>query len=78
MASAAARTGFIQIVQDALGLGWSLIPCGKNKRPLIPSWKEYQFRAATRDDIAEWSQETHSGELGGRHREDFATYRSRL
>jgi hypothetical protein len=36
-------------------LGWSVIPIVKGgKRPLIPSWKEFQTRRATADEIRQW------------------------
>ena len=34
--------------------GWSIIPVGENKRPLITSWKEYQKRIATKEEIDGW------------------------
>ncbi len=34
-------------------LGWSVIPIGKDKRPLI-EWKEFQIRKATREKIIKW------------------------
>jgi hypothetical protein len=36
----------------AFELGWSIIPCGRNKKPLLATWKPYQQRQATQ---AEWS-----------------------
>jgi putative DNA primase/helicase len=35
--------------------GMSLIPVGKDKKPLIP-WKEYQSRCATDDEIDAWKE----------------------
>ncbi len=35
-------------------LGMSVIIVGKNKKPLIPAWKEYQTRRATAEEINEW------------------------
>jgi hypothetical protein len=36
------------------GLGWSIIPLGRDKRPLIPEWSPYQKRRATKDEIEQW------------------------
>ena len=33
--------------------GWSIIPVGNDKKPLI-KWKEYRSRVATQDEIIEW------------------------
>ena len=35
-------------------LGLSLIPVGKDKKPLLPSWKEYQSQRASLEQIKEW------------------------
>ena len=35
-------------------LGLSIIPVGANKKPLIVSWKQYQERIATVDEINAW------------------------
>ena len=35
-------------------IGWSLIPCGLNKKPVVRSWKPYQTNAATIEQIQEW------------------------
>ena len=37
-----------------LKAGASVFPVGKDKRPLIPSWIEYQKRRATEDEVKEW------------------------
>lgn len=34
--------------------GFSIIPCGKDKRPLLSSWKEFQTRQASDDEIENW------------------------
>ena len=34
--------------------GFSVIPIGRDKKPLIPTWKEYQTKRATKEEIAEW------------------------
>lgn len=33
---------------------FSIIPVGKDKRPLLSSWKEYQLRRASIEEIEEW------------------------
>lgn len=35
------------------GKGWSVIPVGKNKKPLI-DWKDYQSRRASPEEIQKW------------------------
>lgn len=39
---------------EALALGWSIIPTGRNKKPLIQSWKPYQQRPPTVVELADW------------------------
>ena len=39
---------------EYLKKGFSVIPIGIDKRPLIPSWKEYQSRKPTSEEIAKW------------------------
>ena len=39
---------------DALALGWSIIPVGSGKRPMIRSWKAYQTRPPTEAELSEW------------------------
>lgn len=34
--------------------GLSVIPCGRNKKPLIDSWMPYQTKHATEEEIKEW------------------------
>lgn len=34
--------------------GWSIIPVGENKRPLIKSWAEFQKERASEEQIKEW------------------------
>ena len=36
--------------------GWSVIPIGNNKKPLV-SWKEFQKRCATPEEIKAWAQQ---------------------
>jgi hypothetical protein len=38
------------------GLGWPIIPVGANKKPLV-SWKEYQSRLTTHDEVEGWLQQ---------------------
>jgi putative DNA primase/helicase len=45
------------LLNDALKyweLGWSIIPLGRDKRPLIAEWSPYQKRRATKDEIEQW------------------------
>lgn len=41
---------FSTVVQQ----GFSIMPVGSDKRPLLASWKEYQNRIATEDEIIAW------------------------
>lgn len=41
------------IAHDYLGRGWSIIPL-VGKRPALRSWKEFQSRLPTADEIANW------------------------
>lgn len=34
--------------------GWNVVPVGKGKMPLLPSWKEYQTRRVTEQEIRGW------------------------
>lgn len=51
------NTNTISILDQALELlenrGWSVIPVGENKHPLIP-WKQYQEVAPTVEQVREW------------------------
>ena len=42
-----------QCASDYIDLGFSIIPIGKDKTPLI-SWKHYQSVRATKDQVAQW------------------------
>lgn len=46
-----------QILEQALFLaekvGWSIIPVGKNKKPLI-RWEKYQTEKATKEQLTKW------------------------
>ncbi len=44
-------------VLRALERGWSVIPVGLDKRPLIKSWKPYQQRPATLEEVAAWHRD---------------------
>lgn len=39
---------------EALSLGWSVIPCDQNKKPIIKTWKPFQERQAKLDEVAQW------------------------
>jgi Bifunctional DNA primase/polymerase, N-terminal len=39
---------------EALAQGWSVIPCGSDKRPLVSSWKPFQQRQATPHELEVW------------------------
>lgn len=42
---------------------WSVIPCGKDKRPLI-FWKEFQSRIATKEEIGKWWTQYPDAQVG--------------
>lgn len=42
-----------QLVND----GYSVIPIGTDKKPLIPSWREYQNRQPTSTELARWKEQ---------------------
>lgn len=44
----------LQAAQAYLQEGWSVIPVGKDKKPVIESWKEYQSRLPTQEEITNW------------------------
>ena len=35
-------------------IGWRVIPVGRDKTPLLPTWKEFQHRAPTTDELTTW------------------------
>jgi len=37
-----------------LSRGWSVIPLGRKKKPLLPEWTTYQSRLATEQEIRQW------------------------
>lgn len=43
--------------------GWSVIPVGMNKRPII-TWKEFQKRRATKEEIAIWWAQNPNAQIG--------------
>ena len=43
-------------VAQALALGWSVIPCRRDKRPCL-SWKQFQSRKPTPEEIRSWQSE---------------------
>ena len=44
--------------------GYSVIPCGTDKKPLIPSWKPYQTTKADETQINYWWTETPNANIG--------------
>jgi len=40
-----------QAARTLLAAGFSVIPTGANKRPALPSWKPYQDRLMTEDEV---------------------------
>jgi hypothetical protein len=40
--------------QAALALGWSVIPCGPHKKPLLTRWRPYQTRRPMFEELTAW------------------------
>jgi predicted P-loop ATPase len=61
----------------ALSLGWSIIPVGLDKKPLVSRWKPYQKRQPTEDELRAWTRSNPSawalvtGIISGRITLDF-------
>lgn len=43
--------------------GWSVLPCGKNKIPLIP-WTEFQNRFPTEEEVKSWFEKYPEAQVG--------------
>jgi hypothetical protein len=41
--------------ESVLDAGWSIIPMGMSKKPLLSTWKEFQHRPPTQQELAAWS-----------------------
>lgn len=44
-----------RIVAEALGRGWSIVPIGHDKRPIVAKWKPFQTKRPTRDVVSDWT-----------------------
>lgn len=44
-------------------VGWSVIPVGNNKKPLI-NWKDFQTRIATKEEITQWFSDFPNAGIG--------------
>lgn len=44
---------WLKIASAYLDLGWSIIPVGSSKKPLV-KWKEFQTRHASMDEVKQW------------------------
>jgi len=42
--------------ESAFAAGMSIIPCGPNKKPVIPTWKPYQTQRPTDAEFSVWSR----------------------
>ena len=47
------NTQLLNAALEYLDAGYSIIPVGQDKKPLI-SWIEFQKRQATREEVKEW------------------------
>lgn len=52
-----------KLAMSYLSRGWSVIPCGKDKRPLI-NWKEFQNRKASPTEILSWFEKFPEAQIG--------------
>ncbi len=50
----AERAQLPNALKGAIKMGWSIIPVGIDKRPLLESWKQFQTTPATPEKIEEW------------------------
>ena len=53
----------LEAALDYFDMGFSVIPCKKDKRPLIP-WLPYQKKRATPDEIKQWWKDYPSANIG--------------
>jgi len=56
-----------QILKAALqyyDMGFSIIPIGENKRPIIAEWKSYQTTRATKEQIIKWFEQSTRVNIG--------------
>src|SRR5688500_4214626 len=53
----ATRTALPPEVNAALARGWSIIPCGSDKKPLVRRWKPYQTERPIRAQVERWQRE---------------------
>jgi putative DNA primase/helicase len=61
-----------------LEMRWSIIPCGTHKKPLVTTWKPFQSRRPSPDEVMEWGVNLRppcwaviTGEISGRITLDF-------
>lgn len=58
------QTIYQKALQYTVVDGFSVIPVGKDKRPLLSSWKEYQTRIATEEELQAWWQKYPTANIG--------------
>ena len=58
------KTMVDQAMQYVLADGYSIIPVGKDKRPLLTSWKDYQTRAPSEEEIVNWWKKWPTANIG--------------
>jgi len=57
------KEDFIKHANKYLGLGFSIIPVGQDKKPLL-RWEEYQKRKATQEEIEKWASKYKNPNIG--------------
>jgi len=53
----------IKLAMSYLDRGWSVLPCGKNKIPLV-SWREFQSKYPTKEEIEGWFEKYPDAQVG--------------
>lgn len=49
-------TAFAPDLWKLAALGWSLIPCSLTKKPLVQSWRPYQLKPPTTEQLRKWCE----------------------
>ena len=56
---------FLNAALTYVRLGWNVIPLKpRDKRPLLPSWGEWQIKKVTEDIVKKWWQENPAANVG--------------
>ena len=58
-------------------LGWAIIPCGNNKKPLV-KWKQYQTERPTIEQVRAWWTANPDANIGPGLRKALTQYREQI